>query len=122
MWDHAITVIRYWIRQLGLAVLCASRAAARTAEHAYEFKSVTITGGGYITGIVGHPTQKDLLYALTDIGSTYRWEQELNKWIPVTDLVGPEDENLLGTESVATDIFIWRKAGSRVPITLRSSC
>ncbi|KAM0116828.1 hypothetical protein ACP6JC_006602 [Aspergillus fumigatus] len=110
------------VRDLGLAVLCASRAAARTAEHAYEFKSVTITGGGYITGIVGHPTKKDLLYALTDIGSTYRWEQELNKWIPVTDLVGPEDENLLGTESVATDIFIWRKAGSRVPITLRSSC
>ncbi|OJJ42808.1 hypothetical protein ASPZODRAFT_146978 [Penicilliopsis zonata CBS 506.65] len=87
----------------GTAAAAAAVASANTASHAYEFNSVAVTGGGYITGILGHPTEKNLLYMRSDVGSSYRWEEALNKWIPLTDFISGEDENLFGTESLAMD-------------------
>ena len=69
----------------------------------YVFKPVTITAGGYVPGLIAHPTEPGLIYARTDIGSVYRWEARNQRWRPLTDFQSPQDYNLNGPESVALD-------------------
>ncbi|QYR20333.1 RICIN domain-containing protein [Paenibacillus sp. sptzw28] len=70
----------------------------------YTFKSVvTGGGGGFIPGIIFNPTQKDLIYARTDIGGAYRWDPSSKGWIPLLDSVGWVDWNKNGVDALATD-------------------
>lgn len=69
----------------------------------YSWKNVEVVGGGYVPGIIFNETEKDLIYARTDIGGAYRWASEEEIWIPLTDWVSFDQWNLLGCESIATD-------------------
>ncbi len=69
----------------------------------YLWRNVEIVGGGFVSGIVFSPKQKDLLYARTDIGGAYRWNQDTKRWVPLMDWVSQKDSNLLGVESVCPD-------------------
>lgn len=89
-----------------VGALCAlatvtTKTLANKQQQGYEFNSVSISAGGFITGIVAHPTEKDLRYVRTDIGGTYRWDGSADKWIPINDFI--RETNLVGTESVALD-------------------
>jgi len=67
----------------------------------YTWKNVKVMAGGFIPGIVFNPTQPGLAYCRTDIGSSYKWDNEAKQWIPLTDWCGVG--NLHGSESIATD-------------------
>ncbi|RYE12748.1 MAG: exo-alpha-sialidase, partial [Sphingobacteriaceae bacterium] len=69
----------------------------------YNWKSVQIAGGGFVDGIIFHPTTKGLLYCRTDMGGAYRWNDALKAWEPLLDWVSYKDNNLMGVESIALD-------------------
>jgi len=59
-------------------------------------------GGGYVTGLVYHPTSASVLYARTDIGGAYRWNSD-GSWTPITDSLSAGENRFLGAESIALD-------------------
>ncbi|MFH0245147.1 cellulose binding domain-containing protein [Streptomyces sp. HK10] len=69
----------------------------------YTWKNVRIDGGGFVPGIVFNPSEKDLVYARTDIGGAYRWDEAGKRWIPLLDSVGWDDWGHTGVASLATD-------------------
>jgi hypothetical protein len=60
-------------------------------------------GGGYIPGIIYHPTVANLRYARTDMDGVYRWDNSISKWTALTDGFAPEDGGNEGAESMAVD-------------------
>lgn len=67
----------------------------------YEWRNVTIRGGGFVTGLLFHPRERNLLYARTDVGGAYRSDDAGGHWIPITDWIGGMD--FTGIESFAVD-------------------
>ena len=95
-----------------LIPVSAQNPAGKPASETYTWKSVQIVGGGFVDGIVFHPTAKGVRYARTDMGSAYRWNEQTRRWDPLLDWVPYEDLNLMGVESIAVDPG---RPGSRVP-------
>lgn len=101
-------IVGLFLVVLAAALASQSRVEAQTQSSTpssvpYIWKNVQIVGGGFVDGIIFHPTEKDLRYARTDIGGTYRWNDESKSWEPLMDWVSYPDTNLMGVESIAVD-------------------
>lgn len=98
----------WFIHRACLATLLAALSFA--AGHAgvvksepYIWTNVKWGGGGYVTGIVVHPSAPNLLYIRTDVGGCYRWDAANQRWIPLLDWLPLSQQNLFGGESIAID-------------------
>jgi xyloglucan-specific exo-beta-1,4-glucanase len=69
----------------------------------YTWNNVVIMGGGFISGIEASPAQQGLIYARTDVGGAYRWNDSTSTWTPLTDMFPISEGNYLGIESLAPD-------------------
>jgi hypothetical protein len=69
----------------------------------YRWSSVKIGGGGFVSGIITSRQQQGLIFARTDVGGAYRWDELNSAWLPLTDWVSEEETGLLGVESIALD-------------------
>jgi xyloglucan-specific exo-beta-1,4-glucanase len=78
-------------------------ATAAAAVDAYSWKNVRIDGGGFVPGLIFNRTEKNLIYARTDIGGAYRWNQAGQNWVPLLDWVGQDNWGYNGVTSIATD-------------------
>lgn len=85
-----------------LLTAVAGSAQLTQTEH-YTWKNVQIVGGGFVDGIIFHPTAAGVRYARTDIGGAYRWDEASHRWQPLLDWIGERDRNLMGVESIAVD-------------------
>jgi len=84
-----------------LATLAAS--GQNPQQTPYSWKSVQIVGGGFVDGVIFHPTAAGIRYARTDMGGAYRWDETARRWQPMLDWVSYKDLNLMGVESIAVD-------------------
>ncbi len=78
-------------------------AAEPVTQGPYHWRSVAIGGGGFVTGVVFHPAERDLAYARTDVGGAYRWDAHAQQWVALTDWLGADDWNLMGIDAFAID-------------------
>jgi hypothetical protein len=81
----------------------APRAAGSLSAEAYVWRNVRIDGGGFVPGIVFNRTEKNLIYARTDIGGAYRWSEATRSWTPLLDWVGQDNWGYNGVISLASD-------------------
>lgn len=79
------------------------QAQAAAQAEAYVWDNVNIGGGGYATSILIHPAEKDLMYARSDVGGVFRWDNALHKWIPLMDSIAYLDNNLVSVDGIAID-------------------
>lgn len=76
---------------------------ALSGAAAYTWKPVQAHGGGFVDGIIYHPTTAGLVYARTDMGGAYRWDGATSTWIPLTDYLVRGQADFMGVLSLALD-------------------
>ena len=89
-----------------LSLLCVSLIVVLAARsHASDFRwgNVMMGGGGFVSAIITSKTEKNLIYARTDVGGAYRWNETAKSWIPITDWIGPNHMSLMGVDALALD-------------------
>ncbi|MCC4601495.1 sialidase family protein [Xanthomonas melonis] len=86
-----------------LFVTSVAPAAEPAVPAPYHWRSVAIGGGGFVTGVLFHPAERDLAYARTDVGGAYRWDAGAQQWVALTDWLGADDWNLMGIDAFAVD-------------------
>ena len=101
---------RTFLASVGVAAIAAGlpQTSAQAKAHApgtcaYTWKNAVINGGGFVSGIVFNETEPNLIYARTDIGGCYRWQEDSRTWKPLLDWVGRDKWGYSGVVSMATD-------------------
>ncbi|MEX0267595.1 WD40/YVTN/BNR-like repeat-containing protein [Leptolyngbyaceae cyanobacterium UHCC 1019] len=79
--------------------LVSSEATSRVQSGSYTWNNVAIAGMGFVTGLVIHPKERDLIYTRTDVGGVYRWNAATSSWVQLMD----KQRDRYNIESIALD-------------------
>ncbi len=72
-------------------------------ERDYTYQFLSVPGGGFVTGFLFHPSQKDILYCRTDIGGVYRYDFNGRKWMSLVDNIKDTEKWKTYPLSIAVD-------------------
>ena len=75
-------------------------AATKDASASYEWGTLKIGGGGFVSGIV---TGKQAMYARTDVGGAYRYNYKTDSWEQLLGFINEDDRGLLSVDAMAID-------------------
>ena len=87
----------------GVVTQAANTPAAAATTAANTWRNVQIAGGGFVPSIIFNQSKADLVYARTDIGGAYRWNESSQSWVPLLDWVDADHWGWNGVASQATD-------------------
>jgi len=76
---------------------------AQQENQAFTWGTVVMGGGGFVSGIITSKTEKNVIYARTDVGGAYRWNEASKSWVSILDWVGPDYLGLWGVDALALD-------------------
>ncbi len=71
------------------------------AQSNYVWKPVTIGGGGYVTGLLVHPTEADVRYTRTDVGGAYRWDKNDSVWVQMLNWLNKSESGYSSVDGIA---------------------
>ena len=97
------TVAGLLLGAAAVAAVAPPGTAAAAAAESYTWRNVRIDGGGFVPSIVFNPGERNLIYARTDIGGAYRWNEAGQSWTPLLDWVGQDNWGYNGVLSIAPD-------------------
>lgn len=97
------TIYYYQVAAVNAAGEGAPSAQAAANDAVVAWRNVKMGGGGYVPGVIFHPTVQHLRYARTDVMGVYRWDESLSQWIALTDGFGRPEGGYQGAESMAVD-------------------
>lgn len=69
----------------------------------WTYGQVFMGGGGFVTGLISCPTEKNLFFARTDVGGAYRWNEEEKRWKCLSYNISEPDRGLLSIDGLAVD-------------------
>jgi xyloglucan-specific exo-beta-1,4-glucanase len=84
-------------------LFCALSAALPAPAETYRWDTLPMGGGGFVSAIIPGKTEPDLVYARTDVGGAYRWDEAGGRWVPLLDWISEEQKGLSHVESLALD-------------------
>lgn len=64
---------------------------------------VKVGGGGYVTSVIESLTEDNVIYAKTDVGGIFKWNETTKVWKPLHEWLGPNLTSFMGTEAFAID-------------------
>ena len=99
----AITTVVIMTAVLQITAKAQNNQSRKPSSVPYNWKSVQIVGGGFVDGMLFHPTAKGVCYCRTDMGGAYRRNNKTLRWEPLLDWLSYDDLNLMGIESIALD-------------------
>jgi len=69
----------------------------------HSWKSVDTGGTGFVPGFCYSKTEKDVLYARTDVGGAYKWDETNQSWNRITDWITETEWPLMGIQAMCID-------------------
>jgi hypothetical protein len=109
---------------VGANAVAENAGAEPTASSAapYNWRNVTLGGGGFAPGIVFSTVERGLAYLRTDMGGAYRWDAAQARWLPLQD--DETEPSFMGIESIAPDpvdaniVYMAAGMGARMPAAI----
>ncbi|USX15889.1 exo-alpha-sialidase [Oxalobacteraceae bacterium OTU3CAMAD1] len=96
-WIKAVLVAARPLVAAGAMVVAAQQPAA-----AYTWDTVAMGGGGFVSAVIPSKAQ-GVVYARTDVGGAFRWDNSAARWVSMLDWVADDQTGYLGVESLAVD-------------------